>query len=375
MRRLVPIIFILGLTAPGLAFMLGNRADSFENRSPPPLPGLSVASIRSVSYFEEMNDFLVYYLPLRRLAVNAIRTILFVFWRDMATEEVVVGRDDFLFLRNTFDRWCGRKSIRFSSVRAAETLRDISSNGPRVIWVSVPDKFQFYSHLLPQRFAPAAECSKRRRAVFSKAMKDGLNGDYIDLLPIVEALSSEMLVYHKNDTHWKSAAAALLPQSVIELLQERLWNEQSIRLDEKQTRNADLAIKLGVEIPHQTERMISKRNGVKIDSRELIEVSGQRAIRMFKHKGGPDARLIPGRTVLIHDSYALPVEKVLAPYFEEIVMIHWSDLKPGSFGEYARDANLIIAQSVDRLAVSRQRMKVNRWWRRALEQSESMHSD
>jgi hypothetical protein len=322
-----------------------------------------------------MNDFLVYYLPLRRLAVNAIRTILFVFWRDMATEEVVVGRDDFLFLRNTFDRWCGRKSIRFSSVRAAETLRDISSNGPRVIWVSVPDKFQFYSHLLPQRFAPAAECSKRRRAVFSKAMKDGLNGDYIDLLPIVEALSSEMLVYHKNDTHWKSAAAALLPQSVIELLQERLWNEQSIRLDEKQTRNADLAIKLGVEIPHQTEQMISKRNGVKTDSRELIEVSGQRAIRIFKHEGGPDARLIPGRTVLIHDSYALPVEKVLAPYFEEIVMIHWSDLKPGSFGEYARDANLIIAQSVDRLAVSRQRMKVNRWWRRALEKSESMHSD
>jgi hypothetical protein len=67
------------------------------------------------------------------------------------------------------------------------------------------------------------------------------------------------------------------------------------------------------------------RPGVKV--RRTVEPGTTfRGVRTYKAFGTETDGVIPGTTLIVHDSFLDAAEKQLSPYFEKAIVMHWADL-------------------------------------------------
>ncbi len=364
MRRLGLIVFLVLLAAPSLAWLTGQRAVVVENRSLAAWPAPSIEGFASGRWFAALDEALVQRLPLRQLAIDAKRGLLVGLLGERYLDRVVLGDDGTLFLRPTLQSWCGWSAPWNVARRANAALTRRLAGGPDWLWVSVPDKFLLLEDRLPANHRDWGACARARRDRYRQAMEETLGSRFIDLEPALRAFRADQAegLYLKEDTHWTSRAAVALPRSIVEAWAPGLWDDAAVIDGDTEDAWSDLALQLGLNHQHTVTRQVSRRADVVSRGREQEERARRHGVRTVRHQAVPPARVIPGRTLMVHDSFLLPVTPALAPYFEELVLVQWEELDRRRFERLVSEADRVVFQSVERLVSARQAQKLARWW-------------
>jgi hypothetical protein len=216
-----------------------------------------------------------------------------------------------MYLQVVFDRACA-PFVPFSQAvaRWEALLAAIKSSGRPVELLVAPDKSTIY----PEYVAPSIPhyaCSWPGTAALWRAIespaavKAGVVGLRRPLL--AEKRATGQPLYLRTDTHWNNIGSLALIEAALPAL-------------------GDVRV-LGSEIV--TKRPVRWAG----DLDALLGASEVERAPVRVIRRAPGAPVVPGRTVLIGDSYADVSIKQIRPYFASLRMLTWDDSTPGQIAD------------------------------------------
>lgn len=351
-RPVFAILAVVFFATPIAARMLGITAESFENRPFAEAPKLS----QGWDAFGQTTRFLTDRMPLRAQAVRANTRI----WTDVfettprygpatglaqdgtlsltgapkeaeattpaaadTAAQVLRGRDGWLFLQGEMDRSCAPYMPFEEAIeRWRALIETIRAQGARALLVIPPDKGTIY----PEHLAdfPVKDCAaKGKREQWRMIERAERGRDVIglrdDLMRMKPDAGDDL--YARKDSHWSTVGSLSLVRAVLERLDgARLLRSEII--DPGPTEyTGDLTNLLGApEADMQAQRGIERK---------------------------PGAPRIPGRTLMIGDSYSQGPVPQLTHYFDDFRVLLW-ETPPAELARAIRNADTVVVETVER---------------------------
>lgn len=126
-------------------------------------------------------------------------------------EQVIVGRDDFLFFNETTADFIGTapmtdEAIEKTAVALKNLQKQAEEKGADFLFVCAPNKNTIYGAKMPLRYQKSTTPTNLDR-LYDALDKQGVA--YVDLRPELLEAGKNELVYHRRDTHWNGVGAAL----------------------------------------------------------------------------------------------------------------------------------------------------------------------
>ncbi len=132
------------------------------------------------------------------------------------TEQVIVGREGYLFFGETLDDYTGTNPMTDDEITAAaDALAAMAAyaegQGAQFLFAAAPNKNTVYGEYMPARYRPAEGASDLDRLY---AALDARGVAYVDLRPVLDGEG----LYHKRDTHWNGEGARLAYDAMMDAL-------------------------------------------------------------------------------------------------------------------------------------------------------------
>jgi hypothetical protein len=373
------VFFFLPLGLRGV----GLKAHEFENRRMAAAPSLS----DGWNVFDEATQFFVDRMPLREQAVRAntwASTHIFGtvpdYGRDVAgtgtarealpfarvaptaqpaakpkpapgspqpgqpAPSVIRGRHGWLFLEDELKNAC-TPSISWSVAiarweRLAATVR---ASGRRVLVAFPPDKSTINPEYLPASY-PESACLPRAKAQVWRTIESARD-------PAILGLRRAMLaakrpppdeLYFPADSHWDRKGAVLgLTAMLAHLGGPAQVRPADIRRG-RTTQIGDLTVLVGA--PRKTSApawTIARPVAAATRTKEVLPHGGKSVVRTRPAGGAP---LLPGRTLLIYDSYGELMIPALSKYTRQLSASAWFDTQPDDVIEAIARADTVIVE-------------------------------
>jgi hypothetical protein len=326
--RLVVLGFAVGLTIPALMFGVGLRPPEIENRpllTPPPF---SVNRLLDPGWYSALDKYLTDNIALRPLAVR-LRARVTTNLGGTANPAVILGTGDWMFTREELAPACqltapqvvaslDRVAARFAA--AGQTFR----------FIVVPDKHVIYSDKLRPDTSLAQTCTEGRRSAMRDALAQrtayGVDG-WSKLLAARAARPVGPPLYYMADSHWTPSGAIVGIKALIQSLDPALWRDDDVVPGRTTEVPQGLARQMGLPRSEATLQ-IGVRPGVKaVRTAVQVPVHVNNARAVYRWTASGNRPLLPGRTVIVYDSFFGLNMARIAPFFEESIWIHVSDLK------------------------------------------------
>ena len=323
--RLVAVGFVVLLAVPALALAAGLRPNLAENRAPAAFPAVAVDAVTSGRFFLAVDRFLADNLPWRERAVRAYAGVDHDLLGGSTNPDVVIGRDGSLFYIRELQPQC--------PASAADVLAQIdrlaaaaAANGQAFRFQVAPDKHAIYPEQLPPAVSPAEPCTDRQRPAMRAGMAErpGVTLDAWGPILALRQADPAGQHYWREDSHWSGAGAIPAIQSLVESLAPGVWNPADVKTEGVQKSPGELATLLGRTAEETAPRTVVRRGT--LDRGALTtraRLTNAREIPQYRVSGVP---VVPGRTLMIYDSFLGNVQARVAPWFEESVWVHWQDL-------------------------------------------------
>lgn len=205
-RIYVGLIIALCLFFSVGAFFFGPDAEA-EGRELSPMPALRTEDGGlNLSYTTQLESAFADRFALRSELVTA-QSVLRAGLFGTGNDQVIVGREGYLFFGETLDDYLGRDPMTDEEIEAAadalaKMSRFAEEQGAQFIFTAAPNKNTVYGEYMPVRYLPRTGESDMDRLY---AALDARGVAYLDLR---EVLTGEDL-YHKRDTHWNGEGARL----------------------------------------------------------------------------------------------------------------------------------------------------------------------
>lgn len=138
----------------------------------------------------------------RRYVVDAWSDLRIKLFSD-GNDQVVVGKNDYLFFADTIDSYTGLSPMTDDEIDAtADALLNIQSyaaeRGVKFCFMPAPNKNTIYSENMPSRYL-RAETSDLDR-LFDALDERGIT--YVDVRDSLISAKADSKIYYKTDTHW-----------------------------------------------------------------------------------------------------------------------------------------------------------------------------
>lgn len=347
--------FAVVIFGPIIAFALGFRSEEIENTENAAVPEVSASNLVDESFYAGLTEAYTDRVPLRDKAITADAWIDVEVFGDSPSPTVGIGADDWLFHADTYQPMCNTVDI----AAATETMRNLTAvfadTGKPVAFVIAPDKGGIYPDQLGQLDA-SFDCARDRSAALQAALAADPPIGWVDAWAAARELraTTDELIYYPHDTHWTTFTAVNISELIIDQLEPGTWDESGTRFIENREYNGDLANLMGLPRTEWINRYDVNRKDVTLDRQQ----SGQRKITKYVAQVENGAEVLPGRALVIHDSFGNPLQRPLANYFEETWFVHWRLLKLGildfeELAEIAADSNYVVVEVVERLSYER----------------------
>lgn len=365
-RTLFAILAVIFFATPIAARLFGVTAESFENRRFAEAPKLS----QGWDAFSQTTRFLTDRMPLRAEAVRANTRI----WTDVfdatprygsaqapgddqalpfagaavagaaagketsaphaEAAQVLVGKRGWLFLKGEQDRSCQPfLPVRQALERWQGLARQLRSEDRRVLLVVPPDKGSVYPEYLPD--FPHDECAAAgKRQLWS--LLDRAEADSLaialkdDLLEDKRAVGDDL--YARKDSHWTTLGSLRLVRAVVNRLG---------RVVPAPARTGRVRVK-SHEIVNPGRAEYTGDLTALLGAPET-DTQARREIRR-----DPEAPRVPGRTVLVGDSYSDAPLPQLTPYFEDLLVLSWVNTPAAKVADEIERADTVILETVER---------------------------
>lgn len=381
------IAALLLFFGPGVAYVLGDRAEAVENRELADFPSLELGW----DFLPAFSAWAIDHLPLRSEAVLARTRISEAVFGELpkyasaptgvgvagigagaggdadigANEvqypQVVEGRDGWLFYGSDVSASCNAAMPMSEIVDNLQRLADAAAaSGRRLVITIAPDKSSAHPELLPDTFAGKA-CMEQRRTEFWSSISALEGVQVLDPRQALATFESETgrSVWRRNDTHWGPTGAAIFSKSVAETLDARLGEASSLITGPDAELPGDLSQMLGDLKYDAVPTAGISRDGVvlhldgKVISQDDVPDLAYQPITVTATSSG--APLLPGRTLLLGDSFFAASRLQFPVYYSSLTYVHNMTAEiPGaadSVADLLSDSDTLIFEMVERSAV------------------------
>ena len=209
---LIPCAFFsLGMMIPGAA----NASSSVEGAKMPQLlceePSISINSKFGLEFEEYFAKTFAY----RNKVVDLFSSLKSNVFSE-GNEQVVIGKDGFLFFGETLDDYLGRSQMSDDDINAAadfllELYLSSTEKGAKFLFVCAPNKNSIYPEMMPSRYIMNTD--ERNLDRLYSAL-DEREVPYLDLRPVLTEAKELQLIYHKRDTHWNAEGARIAIEAI-----------------------------------------------------------------------------------------------------------------------------------------------------------------
>ena len=329
------------LTATFAALLLGvwllrpPASGGDENHAATAFPRLSAAGLVKGSAARQADAALRDRLALRRYVAMAVGATARDRLGTSLNPRVVLGDHQIPFLTEDFTLPC---EYDFDAARTDEGLRELraaASRTGRSITVAIaPDKSSVLKDLLGPRRDALMACSDRVRTATEQTWGGRPGAPVLTTWKALEAADTAPdRIFLPGDSHWTSEGSLIWAQALIRGLVAQgdappeLAGAPKAERGGQVAADGDLYRLMGISRPGTVPEFLVKRPEVNIRAKSLPSPSG-RGVAVFKAwpaDASDPAPLVEGRTLVVDDSFFSRAEGQLAPYFQDLQVMHWAD--------------------------------------------------
>ena len=218
---LFPALFLLMAAAPALGMLVFGPAQAAANEvlAQPPEATDAEGSF-NLSLLNDASDYFRDRFWLRQELITVNAALEAAVFAESASEKVILGKEGWLFFRETLDDYRGENPLSARRVwAAARTLALIreyaAARGAETLFVPVPNKNTIYPEYMPDRMSRATEPGNYDR-LLSALAAEGVEA--LDLRPVLLAHKEEAQLYQRLDSHWNNLGAALAHDAILDAL-------------------------------------------------------------------------------------------------------------------------------------------------------------
>jgi len=325
--RLVLAGFVIGLMLPGLVLATGRKPAAIENRPLLTAPPLSATSLLDGSLTPKLDAFLTDNIYFRPYAIR-LRGELEWLTGGTGTTAVVRGRDGWLFLGDALDPTCVRP---VDQVLASfdRLTASFAANGQDFRFFAIPDKQSIYPEDLTLGLRPTVCVERDRAALRAGLAKLGNNAiDGWSALLAAKAAAPKWTpqnsLYFLTDSHWTPTGATAAIQALVDSFDPTLWNEAEVVRSGTSRYTTDLARLMGIRRTERVDKVVI-RPDMTITTQNLDAGPGLMRTVFRDTVTGPQPT-IPGRTLIVYDSFLAKYPFYVAPFFADTTWVHISDV-------------------------------------------------
>ncbi len=203
---------LLALPTVTLPFALTANDDTSENRVLSSFPtwkdgdgGINKA------FLTQLTAWYGDHFGLRSEMVTAYGTMTRELLGTSANEDVICGKEDWLFYGETLDDTIGKATLSAIEIKhMAQTLTMLQayaeSKGAKLIFTAAPNKASIYPQYLPARYLPR-EDENNCDLLYAALQAAGVNVCDLHSVLQAQAASDPAQLYHKLDSHWNGYGA------------------------------------------------------------------------------------------------------------------------------------------------------------------------
>ncbi len=348
-------VFLAVLLSPWMARLVGVSSESIENRALTEFPDFSRENVDDPATFAQIGDYVRDRTPLRPQAIDAMGRVGHRLGYS-ASPSIMFGENDMMFLTKDFVNPCVQRYKPAALVKMFEQWDDAAALGNKA-WrfVVAPDKAAAMEPQLTGRTKWAFSCASKSWAEMNQAVA-GFE-EVVNLLPPLQAAEATDpgSTYFTTNSHWNPFGGGIAASVIVDSFVPGLWSDEHVVLaDSPDSLPADVPAQMGLDLPLTQTIRTTHRPGTTTEL-EQVDVGASHLVRVYRSAG--ELPMIDGTTVVVHDSMITAMEKQIAPYFEELVFIHWNDREEADFLGRVASADNVIFETVGRSAS--QRLSVN----------------
>ncbi|HTK44249.1 MAG TPA: hypothetical protein VL749_02705 [Patescibacteria group bacterium] len=324
--RLVVAAFALALVVPGIMLALRVHVAQIENRPPRPFPALTINGLADTSWPAGVDGFLTDHLAPRPYAIR-IRGELYWLSGGTGNPTVIRGLDNWLFIRDELQPAC-----RFTAAQQGAALeRAVAAFGRQGVefrFLLIPDKHTIYPDKLKPDNPFVPTCADTQRADLDAAIAP-VGGQAIDATTALEAARATPGtgdLYYSQDSHWTPVGASVAIGALARSLGADLWAPEDVVLRGMKRRVMDTAGLIGLRRVSSTPRVVIRPDVEQHRADVPVPVAVNNARAVFRITCTGSKPLLPGRTLVIYDSFFGIDTTLVAPYFADTTWVHVGDM-------------------------------------------------
>ncbi|MCH2133838.1 MAG: hypothetical protein MK116_08820 [Phycisphaerales bacterium] len=238
-------------------------------------------------------------------------------------DKVVFGQGDWLYVATSFDPHCPEPERVAIADRLDTVATLLADHGIELVIAMVPNKASIHQDGIPDWIRTEHDAAQVATSDMRSRLRDQGTW-FLDLFPSMRAKQQsqpDVPLYYPTDTHWTIDGGSVFIEMLVNHLQPGLYNDSEIMLVQEVPANLDLDRLSG----SSEQRLLRYYQAVRPGTDVVTETPGTTIPSTITTKTGNDERLIPGRTLLIRDSFWDHVVAVGREYFAELVSVHAND--------------------------------------------------
>lgn len=337
-----------------------------EFRAPKSLPSAEGPEVAfDTDFYAGVDGFLSDHIGFRELLTRTRHVLDVRLLRRNKIGRVFVGNGEWLFNTLSTGALFGSTERVETAIAGVGGLMDgLQERDGRFILLIMPDKHTIYTDRIPPEMRIEIEESAEQRRLLHEfiASRDGV--DAIDLWKVYReelAQNPDKILYWQRDSHYAHQGQATMIRELVTALYPDAWDDGSLRPHPKgpSGHQGDLGRNFMADnhVPEFPRLQVQRMGRVKTKHHDEAheEFGGNPFQRLRWRVASTGLPVVPGRTLIFHDSFGWYVRWLLPWYFEEITMIDHKSVKvnPALIERALDDYDTVIFQSVERFAVHR----------------------
>ena len=313
-----------------------------ENRVLRDFPELTPGTVASAAAFAGIDGALVDHLPAKSVVVSGVSSAL-VGAGLSPVNTVFRGPSGEPFYAIDLNQPCAREAEIPGLLDRLSSLTDAwSARGTRLVYAIAPDKSSVERADLGPLGPSVLACSDRVRSLIQAAANDSL-------LVAWDEFGSRDDLYSYGDTHWNWAGSVEFARLLVNRIQPGLFDDGAVHATGIQQHSDDLFTIMGAPRVEPIEELSTLRPGVHTEHEADTTETNAPVQRWTSTSTGP--ALIPGRTLVLTDSFFGYDVSVLPPYFEDLTAVPIPSGASPSTLALLDSYDLVIVQQVQRNAL------------------------
>ncbi len=258
-RRIFPALFLIFCLCPLLLMPLFGHQDAESEEASAAPPRLLVTdpdtgrTSLNLDFFSEAGDYFSYNFAFRQNLVTLGAELRSALFHTSAQDNVVEGRDGWLFYGSSMDDYLGRETM--SDLQIAEaaynlqlTQDTLKADGISFVFAIAPNKNSLYPQYMPTCFLPQTEMRNSTRLRKKLA---GSSVNFVDLFDLFE--QENRVLYHRTESHWTNEGAALVCRALLNAVGRESTDYSKISGNYRQDFQGDLFRMLYPTSPRREE--------------------------------------------------------------------------------------------------------------------------